>query len=444
MFQTNETFTTSIIACVNEIDIFFKFIIIIYISFEHNSYFKPIIKSNTDFFPQQSSNLNTLSIQRAILVFYPSSQEKYYLPEIRWLYRSWIEMIKYESNQWRTDLIIFTEQYSSSFIQLGCLVNQIRTNNDEQPKCRVFIYLRISARYINSLTKQQTIFANDSEKNLFHIDISRSILLYNHLRTYPYIDSVNIIAESYSIYSYYDFILKTDLDVFITKQFANYIPNTLKTLIAGRGGYSTQFNTLRLGRIARDMNWKYQNLTNVGSTWYGSPYVAQRIANLTLDAILHLFINEFCAAEREQKVGTLLWPDWHYGVLSMYGTHLAVNHLVNSEKLDVQNGSELLDQSTTNNDQNDIEKNNRLHLHCWHTDAPFSKFQFKENKYNHIDPHALINDRSSLGYAMRMALESRLMTFEELGQQLRNISRSKTNSSIFITQSNIFTALPIQ
>jgi hypothetical protein len=82
----------------------------------------------------------------------------------------------------------------------------------------------------------------------------------------------------------------------------------------------------------------------------------------------------------------------------MYGTHLAVNHLINSEKLDIQNGNQLLDQPTTNNNQTDIEKNNRLHLHCWHTDQQFSKFQFKANKYNHIDPHTLINDSSSKGY----------------------------------------------
>jgi len=82
----------------------------------------------------------------------------------------------------------------------------------------------------------------------------------------------------------------------------------------------------------------------------------------------------------------------------MYGTHLAVNHLVSSEKLHVQNGDQLLDQSTTNNDQNEIEKKNRLHLHCWHTDLQFSKFQFKINTYNHIDPQTLINDTSSKGY----------------------------------------------
>jgi hypothetical protein len=191
-------------------------------------------------------------------------------------------MIKYESNQWRTDLIIFTEQYSLSLIELGCIANQIRQNNDEQPKCRVFIYLRLSSREINPLTKQQKILTDDSEKNLFDINIPRSILLYNNIKTYQYIDSVNIIAEGYSIYSYYDFILKTDLDVFITRQFANFIPNTTETLFAGRGGYSTEFNTRRLERIARDMGWKYQNLTNIGSTWL-VPIVHPDVRSIVLD-----------------------------------------------------------------------------------------------------------------------------------------------------------------
>jgi hypothetical protein len=114
--------------------------------------------------------------------------------------------------------------------------------------------------------------------------------------------------------------------------------------------------------------------------------------------MLYLSVNEFTLAERQGKLNTLLWPDWHYGVLSMYGTHLAVNHLVNSEKLDIQRSDQLLDQPVTNNDQNDIEKNNRLHLHCWHTEKPFSKFQFKANKYNFIDPRKLVNDSSAQSY----------------------------------------------
>jgi hypothetical protein len=131
---------------------------------------------------------------------------------------------------------------------------------------------------------------------------------------------------------------------------------------------------------------------------YGSPYVAQRIATLTLDAMLYVANNEFSSVEREQKLGTLLWPDWHYGVLSMYGTHLAVNHLLTAENLDIKKADQLLDQSTTNGDQYDLEKNNRLHLHCWHTDKEFSKFQFKAGKYNSIHPRTLMNDTSTRAY----------------------------------------------
>jgi len=169
-------------------------------------------------------------------------------------------MIKYESNQWRTDLIIFTEQYSSNLMQLGCIVNQIRRNHNEQAQCRVILYLGISSR------NQQNILINETD--FFHINISRSNLLYDQMRTYQYIDSINIIAESYPVYSYYDFILKTDLDVFLTRKFSNFLPNRSHTLIVGRGGYSTEFNTRRLGRIAKDMGWKYRNLTNIGSTWF--------------------------------------------------------------------------------------------------------------------------------------------------------------------------------
>lgn len=36
---------------------------------------------------------------------------------------------------------------------------------------------------------------------------------------------------------------------------------------------------------------------------YGSPRLAQRLANFTLKAMIHLSINEFCGAEKEEKFG---------------------------------------------------------------------------------------------------------------------------------------------
>ena len=190
------------------------------------------------------------------------------MPEIRWLYRSWLEMMEDESPYWRTDLIIYTGNYSSSLQQLGCILNQKRTNEYESPKCRVILYLRMSNRVISNISKtQQNVLINSSLQPFFQINLNRSLEIVKHIARYEYIDSVNIIAEAYPTYEIYDFILKTDIDVFITKQFAQYIPNIPESILVGLGGYSAPFNNYRLSRIARDMEWKYKNMTNIGSTW---------------------------------------------------------------------------------------------------------------------------------------------------------------------------------
>ncbi|CAF4156739.1 unnamed protein product, partial [Rotaria sordida] len=119
-----------------------------------------------------------------------------------------------------------------------------------------------------------------------------------------------------------------------------------------------------------------------------------------------------------------LWPDWHYGVLLLYGSELAINHLILAENIKLGLANTLLDQFTTTNDPYDFEKNKPLHLHCWHTYKQFSKFLFKRGKYNDIHPRKFINDTSASGFAMRMALESRLMSSTDLKEQLMNAKNS--------------------
>ena len=64
----------------------------------------------------------------------------------------------------------------------------------------------------------------------------------------------------------YDYILRTDMDCFLTSNFALYVPYN-NSLIVGHGGYSTTFNTNRLRRIAADMHWQYAERRSLGSTW---------------------------------------------------------------------------------------------------------------------------------------------------------------------------------
>ena len=196
------------------------------------------------------------TILRALLTFYPSDQKQTFQSEFRWFFLSWIEMMKNESLLWRTDLIVYTTDYESIFKDLNCLINQIRTNADEPPRCRVFSYIRIKDR--KSTHEPTNVHQNT--------DRTRSQILHRHLSNYGYIDSINTVFEYYSSYSMYDFILRTDLDCFLTENFAHYVPYD-QTVIVGHGGYSTSFNSKRLGRIAHDMNWMYANKSGLGSTW---------------------------------------------------------------------------------------------------------------------------------------------------------------------------------
>ena len=118
-------------------------------------------------------------------------------------------------------------------------------------------------------------------------DAKRSESLFTNLQTYGYMDSINMMYEGYWTFSMYDFVLRTDIgkcrrrrdihlririlssysDVFIYRHFGNYIPQNC-SFITGRGGYGTDYNRRKLGRIANDMGFSYANMSGMGSTWF--------------------------------------------------------------------------------------------------------------------------------------------------------------------------------
>lgn len=145
------------------------------------------------------------------------------------LYRSWAEMLKSQPSNWRTDLLVFTYNFSADFRSLGC-VNKIRQNKEEPSLCRVFIYLPVQFRTIN-LTNNSFEHAfddakvlakhfNDSTEPMVTIPIvndtksfspERSEALFKHLSTYGYIDSINVMYEGLPTFKLYDFVLRTDM-----------------------------------------------------------------------------------------------------------------------------------------------------------------------------------------------------------------------------------------
>lgn len=88
----------------------------------------------------------------------------------------------------------------------------------------------------------------------------------------------------------------------------------------------------------------------------------------------------------------------HYGVLLLYGQHLAVNHLVGINQIRLIISYELLDQSTTDDTTEYVQRGTRLNLHGRHAPDKFSKMAFKEGRYNETDLEKYRNDTTVLAY----------------------------------------------
>lgn len=82
----------------------------------------------------------------------------------------------------------------------------------------------------------------------------------------------------------------------------------------------------------------------------------------------------------------------------MYGTQLAINHLVVRDHLDVRIADELFDQQSNDAAQDGIDSRKVLHLHCWHGHKPFSKYDFKKGLYNNITVESLVYDTGPRAY----------------------------------------------
>jgi hypothetical protein len=245
-------------------------------------------------------------ITRAVLVYYPFEQTDNFKPEFLWFYRSWIEMQKTEPTTWRTDIIIFIEDKKNFFEEKGfffsklnCTFNNKRQSNVDKPMCILRKYIPIAQRKnvykkISFKTPEDRNEYLLREINIFNTtsnDLSMFYdLLKDKLSSYGYSDSILMAFDGYEFFrnSGYNFVIRSDMDVFLTPLFSKWLPHYCNDFYAGRGGYSTDFNVNRLARIAHGLKLKSAKEWNLGSTWYSTPEQFRLVSYLTLFGMLHL------------------------------------------------------------------------------------------------------------------------------------------------------------
>jgi hypothetical protein len=388
---------------------------------------------------EADEKLHEIRFARGIVIYYPVKQHGGFESEFRWLYLSWIEMQKYEPSKWRTDLVIFmhVEALNSNnnvkefFEGLDCKTENMRNSKEDKPMCTIIRYIPINKRrkkynvaYLKSIDPLVLFSHLYKDVNVFDdddVNIWKFHAILKDLAHYGYLDSIMVGFEGYKYFkNKFDFLLRSDMDVFLTPLFAKWLPLNCNDFITGRGAYSGDFNMKRLQKAAKNVNLKPGDVRNLGSTWYSTPNQFRIVSYLTLVSMVYLSNEEFSSTERKGKLGVQHWPDWHYGVVLLYGQNLAMNHLISSGRANIIKLENLIDFPSANEEL----ISSKVHIHVFHGDDMFSKFAFKAGAYNKFTL-PISNTHLVKYYCLSMALESKRMTLVELKDLSEKVKQKK-------------------
>ncbi len=240
--------------------------------------------------------------------------------------------------------------------------------------------------------------------------------------SYKYMNSIGcLIGRAKPVLLEYGALVHMDLDTFLTPLFLSWWP--VHAVFVGEGGYGflPRVNT-KLEFLAEEMG--LQSLKgaghNLGSSWYGPSNQIIAVAELTLETVRYLIEVEFAHQpcwlfrtvtpddlSKDCETSDFSWGNGFYpGVAGMYGTELALNHLwaiTNGTRMQLSFASVnlLYDGVDTRvqipsmdcNTAYDFDVCSTAHLHTFHTDERFSKFEFEAGNYSSINVTQVWCDR---------------------------------------------------
>jgi hypothetical protein len=250
---------------------------------------------------------------------------------------------------------------------------------------------------------------------------------------YHYVNSISCITlnQDWLLKSNYEYILKTDCDVFLTNNFIDFFPDK-HLFYTGRGAYSNSDNIRnKIKTIAKRNGYRYQDNQNIGATWYGNKNDIINVAKLTIEALADLLKNDFPTEGQ--------WPDWYKGVSSMYASELAVNHLIDKNNIII---SDKFDSSSTDN--RNWKDTGVYHIHCWHTDDLYSKFKNINKTYIDIDSEKLdINKTNEYCLILSLRNQKILHSIENFKYKKQHKYKNQNNYNCNIILSLIVVILII-
>ena len=205
------------------------------------------------------------------------------------------------------------------FDKLNCKTSNLRNSKKDFPMCTIIDYIPIKDRKfkhsnesilksIEPLSLYSHLFNDINVFDKYDKNMWKFYAKLKDLNEYNYIDSIVVAFDGYEYFEKrFDFLLRSDMDIFLTPLFGKWLPLNCNDFIVGRGGYSGDFNMKRLQKAAKNVRLEMGFVRNLGSTWYSTPNQFRIAAYLTLVATIYLSNEEFSLTERSGKLGTNHW-----------------------------------------------------------------------------------------------------------------------------------------
>jgi len=195
---------------------------------------------------------------------------------------------------------------------------------------------------------------------------------YWSFRSYAFGKSVDCIKAMPGVLRDYEFVLRSDTDVFLTPHWRRLLDHAPAPgqLLCGNGAHCNGDVPQRIEAFARECGLLHEGRQfqhRLGSTFFGRTDEVVAMCGTTVDVLLKI-LESFGDTEGR-------WPEWYRGVALLYAGEIAINwHFPEAADFTTVK----FDGPTT---ASEPMPENWAHLHCWHTDNQFSKFWFYNDKY---------------------------------------------------------------
>eukprot|EP01084_Bolivina_argentea_P268117 455310_1 len=336
----------------------------------------------------QNKEIAVTNYRRAI-VFYQPLTEKFINIFTHFFLNSWLYMLKVQKK--------YRSKYEFNFTNIIDVIvvipyNYSHLNNIHKMPMQCHMYSDVNKSYVLQSDRSESLCLMLLNQNSLHKDKN-----YVHIlqESYAFLNSIDCIVsfeEQYSnLYYSYNYVLRSDDDVFVTPFFMYHFPANSTEFITGEGAYTYEPVTkLAILNISHILGLKHcihaDKCFNIGSTWYGSPELILKVAKRTIEVnkyLVYLFDNDLTNIGLTAEYMENPLEGFYKGVSLLYSTDIAINHEIISDNritfrtYKYDKDYILLDFESSKKTyiNGDWYGNRVVHIHVWHGDEEdwFSK-----------------------------------------------------------------------